>query len=486
MIAFPPPQYETRRLARPAVAPFFQPDAPNAFTIPSRACLVLAKVREMTGPVSQSERSLVRAIGTWALAAGVVNVTVGGGIFRLPADVATSLGAAAPLAYVVCAIAMGLIVLCFAEAGSRVSLTGGPYAYVELAFGPYVGFLTGVLIWLLGTTAVAAVSTVYATNAAKLFPVFEQPAMRALLLIATFATVAAVNVLGVKQGSRLNGIATVAKLLPLVLLVVCGVFFVQPSNLSIVTPPALGDVTRASIVLIFAFSGVESALVPSGEVKDPARTVPRGVFVAMLTITFLYIAIQLVAQGVLGPALATSTTPLADAAGAVLGPWGRILLLSAVVVSTFGYLSGMTLAIPRALYAFGRDGYLPDVIASVHPRYRTPHISIALQTAIACTLAITSAFGPLAIIANVAALLVYFACSLAAWQLRRRDVRAGGIPFRVPGAGVVPLLSCAVIIGLLSSITVPEWRVLVIVLAAASVLFVVTRRRRAALVTPTA
>jgi len=409
---------------------------------------------------------------------------VGGGIFRLPADVAGALGAAAPLAYVVCAIAMGLIVLCFAEAGSRVSLTGGPYAYVELAFGPYVGFLTGVLIWLLGTTAVAAVSTVYATNAAKLFPVFEQPTMRALLLIATFATVATVNVLGVKQGSRLNGIATVAKLLPLILLVVCGVFFVDRSNLAIATAPAIGDVTRASIVLIFAFSGVESALVPSGEVKDPARTVPRAIFVAMLTITFLYVAIQLVAQGVLGSALATSTTPLADAAGAVLGPWGRILLLSAVVISTFGYLSGMTLAIPRALYAFGRDGFLPAAVASVHPRFRTPHISIAVQTAIACTLAITSAFGPLAIIANVAALLVYLGCSLAAWQLRRRDVRAGGIPFRVPGAGVVPLLSCAMIIGLLSSITLPEWRVLFIVLVIASAVFVVTRRRRAAIASP--
>jgi basic amino acid/polyamine antiporter, APA family len=438
----------------------------------------------MTTPAPASERSLVRAIGTLALAAGVINVTVGGGIFRLPADVAAALGPAAPLAYIVCAIAMGLIVLCFAEAGSRVSLTGGPYAYVELAFGPYVGFLTGVLIWLLGTTAVAAVSTVYATNAAKLFPVFEQPTMRALLLIATFATVATVNILGVKQGSRLHGVATVAKLLPLILLVVCGVFFVDRSNLAIATAPAIGDVTRASIVLIFAFSGVESALVPSGEVMDPARTVPRAIFVAMLTITFLYIAIQLVAQGVLGSALATSTTPLADAAGAVLGPWGRILLLSAVVISTFGYLSGMTLAIPRALYAFGRDGFLPSAIASVHPRFRTPHISIAVQTAIACTLAITSAFGPLAIIANVAALLVYLGCSLAAWQLRRRDVRAGGIPFRVPGAGVVPLLSCAMIIGLLSSITLPEWRVLVIVLAIASAVFVVTRRRRAAIASP--
>jgi APA family basic amino acid/polyamine antiporter len=190
--------------------------------------------------------------------------------------------------------------------------------------------------------------------------------------------------------------------------------------------------------------------------------------------------VQLVAQGVLGPALATSTTPLADAAGVVLGPWGRVLLLSAVVISTFGYLSGMTLAIPRALYAFGRDGYLPAAVAAVHPTFRTPHVSIAIQSALACTLAITSAFGPLAIIANVAALLVYFACSVAAWQLRRRDVQSGGIPFRVPGAAVVPVLSCVMIVGLLSSITFAEWRVLIVALAAASLLFVATRRRRGA------
>ena len=440
----------------------------------------------MTEPLTSSERSLVRAIGTWSLAAGVINITVGGGIFRLPADVARALGAAAPIAYVVCAVAMGLIVLCFAEAGSRVAMTGGPYAYVELAFGPYVGFLTGVLTWLLGTTAVAAVSTVFVTNAAKLFPVFEDPVMRGLLLVASFAIVATINILGVKQGSRLNTIGTVAKLVPLLLLVLVGALFVQRSNLVVTTPPAIGDVTRASIVLIFAFSGVESALVPSGEVKDPARTVPRAVFLAMLAITLLYIAIQLVAQGVLGAALSKSTTPLADAAGAVFGPWGSVLLLSAVVISTFGYLSGMTLAIPRALFAFGRDGYLPAAIAAVHPRYRTPHVSIAVQSALACTLAITSAFGSLAIIANVAALLVYFACSLAAWQLRRRDVRAGGVPFRVPGGGIVPLLSCAMIIGLLSSITLPEWRVLALVIAVASVLFAVTRRRRAALAARTA
>jgi amino acid transporter len=435
----------------------------------------------MTEPRSSGERSLVRAIGTLALAAGVINVTVGGGIFRLPANVAGMLGPAAPLAYVVCAIAFGLIVLCIGEAGSRVSLTGGPYAYVELAFGPYIGFLTGVMLWLLGTTAVAAVSSVFATNVAALSPLFEQPLMRAILLIASFGFVTTVNILGVKQGSRLNAIGTIAKLLPLVLLVITGVFAIDSSNLAITTAPSAKELTRASIVLVFAFSGVESALVPSGEVKDPARTVPRGVFLAMITITVLYIAIQLVAQGVLGAALAKSATPLADAAGVVLGPWGRVLLLSAVVISTFGYLSGMTLAVPRALYAFGRDGYLPSVIATVHPTFRTPYISIAIQSLLACSLAIYSNFNALAVVSNVAALLVYFGCSAAALQLRRRNVQSGGVPFKVPGGGIVPVLSCLVIVGLLTSITQNEWLVLLAVLGVASLIFVATRRRRAAM-----
>src|SRR6476620_6729542 len=164
----------------------------------------------MTEPLAAGERSLLRAIGTWSLAAGVINITVGGGIFRLPADVAGALGAAAPIAYVVCSIAMGLIVLCFAEAGSRVAMTGGPYAYVELAFGPYLGFLTGVLTWLLGTYAVAAVSDVFAVNVGTLIPALSGPVPRALLLIGAFAFVGAINLVGVKQGNSLNQVTTVA------------------------------------------------------------------------------------------------------------------------------------------------------------------------------------------------------------------------------------------------------------------------------------
>lgn len=430
-------------------------------------------------PTPGSEHSLVRAVGVWGLAAAIANVTIGGGIFRLPAAVAGALGAAAPLAYLVCAVAMGLIVMCIAEAGSRVSLTGGPYAYVELAFGPFFGFQAGVMLWVLGTYAVAAVATVFADNAATLIPALTGPIPRAALLIATFAIVGGVNMIGVSQGSRLNQITTVAKLAPLLLLIVVGVFSIQGENLAITTVPASGDVLRASIVLIFAFTGIETALVPSGEVQSPSRTVPRAIFVAMIGVTLLYVALQYVAQGVLGAALATSATPLADAAGIVLGPWGRTLLLIGVVVSTFGYLSGMALAVPRALYAFARDGFLPASIASVHPTWKTPHIAIALQLAVTCTLAITSGFGSLAIIANVAALLVYFACAVAALELRRRNVQSGGIPFRVPGAGVVPILACVVIIGMLTSITRDEWTSIVITAAAAAGLYVLSYRHRA-------
>ena len=371
---------------------------------------------------------------------------------------------------------MGLIVLCIAEAGSRVTLTGGPYAYVELAFGPYVGFLAGVMLWLLGTTAVAAVTTVFADNVMSLVPVLSGPFARAMVLVVAFALTGGINLVGVQYGSRLNSIATVAKLAPLLLLVAVGVFFIHGENLVISTAPSAGTLTRASIVLIFAFSGIESALVPSGEVRDPARTVPRAIFTAMIGITLLYVLLQFVAQGVLGPALADSKTPLADAAGVVFGPWGRTMLLVGVVVSTFGYLSGMTLAVPRALYAFARDGFLPAPLASVHPTWKTPWIAIIVQVSVTCALAVSSGFGALAVISNVAALLVYFACAVAAWELRRKNVQSGGTPFRVPGAAIVPVLTCIVIIGLLTSITWEEWRVLLIVLAVATGLFFLRRR----------
>lgn len=428
------------------------------------------------------ETGLVRAVGVWALAASIVNITVGGGIFRLPAAVGGALGTAAPLAYLVCALAMGLIVLCFAEAGSRVAFTGGPYAYVEVAFGPFVGFLAGVLLWIVGTFALAAVATLFADAAGALVPALGGATARTLVLAATFALLAGVNVAGVRQGNAVNVVSTVAKLLPLLLLLVVGAFAVKASNLT-GGAPATGTLARTSVLLIFAFAGVESALVPSGEVRDVARTIPRAIALAMVAITLLYVGLHLVAQGVLGGALATSATPLADAAAVALGPWGRTLILVGTAVSMFGYVGGMTLAVPRALFALARDGFLPRQVAAIHPRWHTPYVAIAVQTVIVFALAVGNGFEKLAILANLSTLLLYAACCLAAWELRRRDVRADGIPFRVPAASVVPFLALAVIAFLLYSITLNEWAVVGGVMAVACIVYALTlpsRTRRAA------
>jgi amino acid transporter len=433
-----------------------------------------------TSRVEGRNESLVRAIGTFGLAAGIINITIGGGIFRLPANVAGSLGPAAPLAYLVCAVAMALIVVCIADAGSRVPLTGGPYAYVGTAFGPYIGFLSGVMLWMLGTFATAAVATVFASSLGLLVPQLAGRGMEIAILVVAFGFWSLVNLRGVSLAARLNSIATVAKLLPLLLVAAGGAFFIDPANLQIASMPAAGDVARTSLLLIFAFAGIECALVPSGEVRDTARTVPRAIALAMIGITLLYIALQMVAQGVLGAGLAQATvSPLADVAGASLGGWARALLLVGASISMFGYLGGMTLSIPRILFAFARDGFLPRALASVHPVHRAPQVAIVVQSAIALALAISGTFEKLAILANVSALALYFGCALASWRLRQLEgAGAAGVSGVSSVIAVVPWLACGVIVWLLTGLTRDEWIAFAACLVVATPIYLLTKKQK--------
>ena len=424
-----------------------------------------------------SDAGLVRAIGARQLTASIINVTIGAGIFVLPAVASAGLGAAAPIAYIVCAALMALIVCCFAAAGSRVSLTGGVYAYVETAFGPFVGFLAGVLYFLMATFAVASVSSAFAGSAGALWPLAASPAARAVLIAALFALLASVNVLGVKPGVRVVEVMTIAKLLPLLVLVVSGIWLVSPAYLRWPGMPDATSIGKTAIVLIFAFVGLEVALVPSGEVRDPARTVPRALFSALAITTTLYLLIQTVAQGLLGPSMATySTAPLAEAAGRALGQGGRVLMLLGAIVSMFGYVSGDMLGSPRALFAFARAGVLPSVVARIHPRFHTPYVAILVYACIVATVSISSSFTQLAVLANVAALTLYLMCVTASYELQRRDVRAdGAIPFAVPGGAVVPILAASVIIWLLSNATRREFLVEALVLAVAALFYFIRK-----------
>jgi amino acid transporter len=427
-----------------------------------------------------AERGLVRGIGLRALTASVVNATVGAGIFVLPGVVGAQLGAAAPVAYIVCALTMGLIVASFAIAGSRVSLTGGPYAYVEAALGSYPAFLGGVLLWLSCVLAAAALGSALAATLGLVVPALGGGPGRALFLVLLFGSLAAVNVRGVRHGAGVVQLLTLAKLLPLIVFVAVGVFFVEPAALAWPGLPPGSALGETVLLLVFAFVGVELALIPSGEVREPSRTVPRAVFLALGITTMLYLTIQMVAQGVLGSDLARSVdAPLAEASARFLGASGRSLVLAGTAVSMFGYLSGDMLGSPRLLFAFGRDGILPGPFASVHPRFHTPHVAIGAHAALACALSFVGGFGQLVLLSNVAVLLLYLLCSVSAFVLARRDVRPEtGTAFAFPGQRVVPVLACLVVGWVLSNATVEELAVTALAAAAASMLYVLRWAQR--------
>ncbi len=423
------------------------------------------------------DAQLVRAIGPARLTITIVNLMVGAGIFVLPAVVASGLGRGAPIAYLVCAGLMALIVTCFAAAGSRVSLTGGLYAYIEVAFGPFVGFVAGVLYAVMAAFAVASVASALAGSIMALTPAIATAAWRAALLAAIFATVALVNIRGVTPGARLIELVTAAKLLPLVALVVAGLPMLRADRVLVEHVPSASLLGHTSIVLIFVFAGIEVALVPSGEIRNPARTVPRAVYAGLAFTTLLYLAIQAVAQSLLGPALPDfATAPLAEAAGRLFGHSGRTMVLAGAIVSMFGYVSGDMLSSPRALFALGRDGILPRAFALVHPRFRTPHLAITVYAIIVALVAISSSFTQLAILANVTALTLYLMCIAAAWELQRRDVRTdGAAPFVLPAGPLVPLLAGVVTVWLLAQASGRELRVLALVLAVASVFYFIRK-----------
>ena len=434
---------------------------------------------ESTSSLEQAERvdhQLVRGIGIPALTANIVSSTIGAGIFVIPATVAKGLGSAAPLAFVCCAIAMVLFVTCFAIAGSRVSLTGGLYAYVEVAFGRYVGFLAGMLYFLTALGAVAGVVNVLANSVALVVPFLGGSVMRIIVMFAVYGSLVLINIRGVRQGAGAVTVITVAKLLPLLLFICVGIFFIHAPNLAWSGWPSSKSLGDAVILLIFAFVGIEVALIPSGEVKNPARTVPRSAYLALVITTIIYLMIQLVAQGTLGPDLANHpAAPLAESAATFLGNLGRTILLAGASISAFGFVTSDILSSPRMIFAFGRDGALPQFFAHVHPRYRSPDVAIITYAALAFVLSISGTFERLAVLSNVAVLLMYLLCCAACWVLVQRDVRSDGKPFNFPGMKIVPALAILAIVWILAHATVREFLVTGIVLSLSSLLYFVRR-----------
>lgn len=432
----------------------------------------------------QGDAALVRAVGSFALTAAVINIIVGAGIFKMPATLSAQMGAAAPLALIAGALAILPVALCFAAVGSRAAATGGPYTYASAVFGPFAGFISGALMWISNVASSAGVCAALSVQVAGLMPAFAQPGLRAGLIVSVYLAVFLLNAYGVKLGARAIAVLATFKLTPLFLLTGIGLFFVDWHQISWTDVPSWSVMGTSMVLVMFAYSGMETALIPSGEVRDVSKSVPRATIAAILLVVLLYLGLQIVTQGVLGPALGQSGVPLADTAGALWSS-GRVVLLLTACVSMLGFLMGNLLGTSRLVYALGRDGYLPSLFGRVSAAHRVPLPAITAHASLACVLALTSAldasdlvaggFDTLVLISGGGNCLVYMTVCLAAWRAQRVDLRERGEPFVMPGGAAIPLISVVAMVAIVATLTAKEWLALGGALAALVAVYVALR-----------
>ena len=419
--------------------------------------------------------TLVRSLRRWDLVALVINSVVGAGIFGLPSQVYALAGTYSLAAYAVAAVAIGLIVLCFAEVGSRFGATGGPYLYTRVAFGPLVGFQVGWLMWIARVTGFASLTNLFVTYLALFVAGAGTGAPRTLIIAFIVAILSIINIVGVRASATVTNVLTAGKLIPLFLLAAVGLFFVDPQRYSLAIAPAYESFSKATLLLVFAYMGFEGAVIPSGEMRDPQRHLPFSLIAGMVVVAVLYMGVQAVSIGTV-PELARSERPLSDAALQIVGPAGAVLMAAAALISIGGILNAILFATPRLLFAMADKGELPRVISHTHARYRTPVAAILVTAVAAGTVAVFSTFISALTISTIVRLVAYMATCVALPTLRRRsDVPAPA--FRAPAGWLVSAGAVALSVWLLSNTAWAELRVGAMAVLLGVVIYLVCARR---------
>lgn len=403
--------------------------------------------------MKEKGEGLKRYVGVLGLSANIVNIIIGAGIFVIPAIVAENMGATSIVAYLFCGFLTALVMLCFAEAGSKVTNTGGGFAYVEAAFGKYSGFLVANIGLAAATLSDAAVANALVDILATSFTVFNTEWLRILLFGLLFFGLALINIIGVKQGIGLVKTFTLLKLIPLFLLIFIGLPEISISNLIWESPPTIRQIGETSLILFFAFQGGDVGLTIGGEIKNPKKTIPKAIFISILAVLIIYILIQTVTQGILGNELANFTdAPLAETAKVIFGPIGFTILFIGAAISMLGSLTGEVLNNPRMLFALARDKVIPiKKLALIHPKYKTPYTSILLYAAVGFFLAVFGGFKQLIIFASAGALIFYLGTVLSVIKLRKMR-KATADEFEIPGGLLVPILATITILYFLSNL----------------------------------
>jgi basic amino acid/polyamine antiporter, APA family len=423
--------------------------------------------------------TLRRTLGRWDLTAIGVNQVVGAAIFLLPADVARLAGSWGPLMFAGIGLASLLVALCFAEVGSRFESTGGPIGPARAAFGRFVGFEVGWMLWFSRVSSGASVINGLALALGFYWPSLSTGVPRALVILGVLGTLTWINLRGIRQSSWVVNAFTIGKILPLAIFVLVGLFAADFSRVIPGGAPALTDFSAAALLLIFAYGGYEVTGVPAGEAANPRRDVPFAFVATILIVTTVMTLAAAVATAVL-PDIAATRTPIADASAMLMGAAGGLLVSFGTVLSTTGNNMGQLLSGSRSVYALAEHGDLPPVFARIHPVYRTPHVAIWFTSLVLVALAVTGSFVFLAAVSAVARLVIYLSTCLATLWLRRHEGLPGvaAATFTAPLGPVVPLAASAISLGILAGATSQQLLAGVAALAAGAGLYVVATRSR--------
>ncbi len=356
----------------------------------------------------------------------MVNSIVGVSIFKLPADLAARLGRLSPLSCLGAGVGILIIAGCIAEVSSYYDETGGLYLYARDALGRFVGLLVAWLTWLTRIAAPAAAANLFCTYAAQFYPALGTRRGELLLLGALIGHLALLNYVGVKTGKNVSNFFTAIKVGFLLFFVVAALLaLLLKPELRVVAPlPAASAKNwfQAMLLLVYAYGGFEGALFVGGETTNPKRDTPIALLTALGVVCVIYTAVQFTVVAIL-PDAGASARPLADAAQRFLGPEGGIVIALAALVSAYGYLSANLLHAPRVTFALAEQGDFPALLGAVHPRYRTPYVSIVVYAVLVFVFAALGNFEWNAVLSAVSRLAVYGALAVAVPLLRRRSDR---------------------------------------------------------------
>lgn len=386
--------------------------------------------------------TLVRGIGRWSLAALTINCIIGSGVFGLPSVIAGTLGNASPFAWIFAAIITGLVMACFAEVSSRFDQSGGVYLYSRKAFGRTASITVAWFGLLARLTAIGANANLFVIYLAEFWPSANTFIPRTIVLSLLFAFLTYVNYIGVRSGTLLSNLFTAIKLITLSAFIVAGVIFLQLHHRGIVISAPAGPSGKwfhSILLLIFAYGGYETALMPGGEAKDPRRDYPFALFTALATCAFVYTVTQLLVVSLV-PISAMTDRPIAAAVQLMIGAKAARVVSFAILLSIYGYLSANVLGFPRLLFAVAEQQDIPSPAAKIHPKFRTPHVAILVLSTCALFFSLLGSFQWNLTISAMSR-LIYYGSVCAALPVLRRKQGIPGALFRLRGGDIISVLA---------------------------------------------